>query len=252
MKHETQNKPQGQAVMAEFAGKHGLDQGTMVNALIDTIFPQGNNPPNRSQVFALCIVAQKYDLDPFLKQIYAFPAKGGGIIPIVSVDGWYALMNKNPHYDGCTAELILADNGRVVGCKATVHRKDRAHPIEVTELVSECSTGSGPWTKSPGRMIRHRAICQAARIAFSLSGIYDPDEAEAIRDAEFSVSGSAPTAPSKGAEDINAAIRERSGEVDPGPAQEPPREVEPEPETIIDEFGEEVSFAVGDVETEVK
>lgn len=220
MTTQVSTQPQAQSLLAEYATKHGLDPKTMGATLVNTIFPSGKQP-TQSQVFALLIVAQKYGLDPFLKEIYAFPAKGGGIIPIVSVDGWYHLMNANPNYDGCTAELLLDEKGEVIGCKATVHRKDRAHPIEVTELVSECSTGSPPWKKSPGRMIRHRAICQAARIAFSLSGIYDPDEAEAIRDAQYTVAVDGPEiASGSTVDEFQAAIEAKAREAeesDPDP-----------------------------------
>jgi hypothetical protein len=39
------------------------------------------------QFAAFLIVAKEYDLNPLTKEIYAFPGKGGGIVPIVSIDG---------------------------------------------------------------------------------------------------------------------------------------------------------------------
>ena len=36
------------------------------------------------------------------------------------------------------------------------------------------------WRKYPRRMLRHKTIVQAARVAFSISGIYDREEGESI------------------------------------------------------------------------
>jgi hypothetical protein len=62
-----------------------------------------------------------------------------------------------------------------------VHRKDRSHPIEVTEYLAECRQGTEPWKKWPARMLRHKAAIQAIRYAFGFSGIVDPDEADRMR-----------------------------------------------------------------------
>jgi hypothetical protein len=62
-----------------------------------------------------------------------------------------------------------------------VHRKDRSHPVEVTEYLAECRQGTDPWKKWPARMLRHKAAIQAIRYAFGFSGIVDPDEADRMR-----------------------------------------------------------------------
>jgi hypothetical protein len=43
---------------------------------------------------------------------------------------------------------------------------------------------TAPWKSHPKRMLRHKALIQAARIAFSFAGIFDQDEAERIVEAE--------------------------------------------------------------------
>ncbi|MBL4771981.1 MAG: recombinase RecT, partial [Planctomycetes bacterium] len=174
-----------QELMVEFGAQLGLDPQALGQTLAKTIFP--NATATKEQVFALLLVAKRYNLDPILKQIFAFPAKGGGIIPIVGYDGFCGLANAHPQFDGVKTDPIMDENGKQIGCTAKVWRKDRTHPVELTEWVSECSTGSGPWKKSPGRMIRNRAVTQAFRLAFSFSGIHLADEAEQIRDAQFSV-----------------------------------------------------------------
>ena len=62
-------------------------------------------------------------------------------------------------------------------------RKDRAHPITVTEYMAECRRDTDTWRKWPARMLRHKAAIQAARYAFGFSGIYEEDEISRIQDA---------------------------------------------------------------------
>lgn len=131
--------------------------------------------PRRIEEFmAMCMVANTYNLNPILKEIYAFPGKGGNVMPIVGVDGWIKLMNSNPAFDG-----IDFEEGEDF-CTATIYRKDRAHPIKATEWLAECMGTTEPWKRWPRRMLRHKAMVQCARIAFGFAGIYDEDEARRI------------------------------------------------------------------------
>ena len=130
-----------------------------------------------AQLSALLIVAKQYGLNPWTKEIYAFPDKGG-IVPVVGVDGWSRIINGNPQFDGMDFEQN-ADS-----CTCIIYRKDRGHPIKVTEWMAECKRdAAGPWKTHPYRMLRHKAMIQCARIAFGFGGIFDQDEAERIADA---------------------------------------------------------------------
>ena len=187
------NAPADQAVLVEFAQTHGISPSNMLSTLVATIFPKGNRvpTPTPSQVYALLFVAKKYGLDPFLKELYAFPAKGGGITPMVSIDGWLNIANRHPQFDGLSIEEFEdPENGMPIACAVTVYRKDRDHPLRIKEWVRECRRSSIPWDKQPTRMIRHRATGQAIRYAFSLAGVYLEDEAEAIFETDFEVTTS--------------------------------------------------------------
>jgi phage recombination protein Bet len=128
-----------------------------------------------AQLSALLIVANQYGLNPWTKEIYAFPDKGNGIVPVVGVDGWARIINSNKQFDGMDFEQD-ADS-----CTCVIYRKDRGHPIKVTEWMAECKrSNAGPWQSHPYRMLRHKAMIQCARIAFGFGGIYDADEAERI------------------------------------------------------------------------
>lgn len=151
----------------------GVDENHLKKTLVNTVFKGAND----EQLVTLMIVANQYKLNPFTKEIYAFPSRGG-ITPIVSVDGWARIINDNPLTDGIQFEQ---DD---VSCTCKIYRKDRTHPTVVTEYLDECKGTSEPWRKYPKRMLRHKALIQCARVAFGFSGIYDEDEAKRI-DGDF-------------------------------------------------------------------
>lgn len=161
--------------LGEMFGIHGNEQ-ELVDTLKLTAF-SGTNVSD-SQMVALMIIANQYNLNPFTKEIYAFPSKGG-ITPIVGVDGWARILNENPQFDGIEFDL---DDEK---CTCRIYRKDRSKPISVTEYMSECWRDSaGPWKTHPKRMLRHKAMIQCARLAFGFTGIYDQDEADRIAEAQ--------------------------------------------------------------------
>lgn len=131
------------------------------------------------QFAAFLIVAKTYDLNPLIKEIYAFPGKGGGIVPIVSIDGWVNLVNSHPLCNGFQFEKELDAKGGLIAYTCNMHRKDREYSVNVTEYLTECKRATEPW-KMEHRMLRHKAFIQAARLAFGFAGIYDHDEGERI------------------------------------------------------------------------
>ena len=169
-------RPQGNAparvsVMNALAAKLECDPAKLMPMLKKTAFATCRTD---EEFMAMCMVANTYNLNPILKEIYAFPGKGGNVMPIVGVDGWIKLMNSNPAFDG-----IDFEEGEDY-CTATIYRKDRAHPIKATEWLAECMGTTEPWKRWPRRMLRHKAMVQCARIAFGFAGIYDEDEARRI------------------------------------------------------------------------
>ena len=150
------------------------DPAELVQTLKATAF-KGN--ATDAQFNALLIVATQYSLNPFTSEIYAFPSNNG-ITPVVGVDGWARIINGNPAFDG----MDFQQDGE--SCTCRIYRKDRSHPIVVTEYLDECRRNTQPWNSHPKRMLRHKAMIQAARLAFGFTGIYDEDEAERIKDAK--------------------------------------------------------------------
>lgn len=156
------------------ATKYGVEPKQLWGTLKATAFRKEN--VTNEQMMALLVVADQYNLNPFLKELYAFPEKGGGIVPVVGVDGWARIINEHPQFDGM--EFRYDSDEQSVTC--TMYRKDRSHPTSVTEYLDEMKRSTDTWEKYPKRMLRHKAMIQCARVAFGFAGIKDPDEAERI------------------------------------------------------------------------
>ena len=166
---------QNLSVIASMAQNYGMRAEAFEATLRATVVPKACT---REEFAAFVLVAREYGLNPILKEIYAIPKKGGGIQPIVGVDGWYNIMNKHPQFDALDFEDHTDGQGNVTAITCRIHRKDRSRPICVTEYMDECRQGTEPWQRWPRRMLRHKAAIQAARVAFGFSGIVDPDEAD--------------------------------------------------------------------------
>ena len=150
------------------------DGGQLIETLKATAF---KGQVSDAQMTALMVVANQYGLNPWTKEIYAFPDRNNGIVPVVGVDGWSRIINEHAQFDGL--EFVQDEDS----CTCVIYRKDRSHPVRVTEYMSECNRKTGPWQSHPKRMLRHKALIQAARLAFGYTGIFDQDEAERIVEA---------------------------------------------------------------------
>jgi phage recombination protein Bet len=165
-------------MLERLAGRYGIEPTKILDTLKATVF-RGNI--SNEQMIALLVVAEQYDLNPWTKEIFAFPDKNGGVVPVVGVDGWSRIINAHAQCDGITFEEGPDDaNGRPVWMSCTIYRKDRSHATTVREYFAEVNRNTAPWLSHPRRMTRHKALIQAGRLVFGFAGIYDPDEAELI------------------------------------------------------------------------
>jgi phage recombination protein Bet len=169
------------------ATQFGMDRAVFEQTLKATIMPKD---ATNEQTAAFLIVCREHRLNPFTKEIFAFPARGG-IQPIVSIDGWMKLINSHPDFDGLEFKDELDTEGNLIAITAKIFRKSRSHPVSVTEYMSECRRATDTWKQYPARMLRHKAAIQAARYAFGFAGIYDPDEGERIVESRIVSNGEA-------------------------------------------------------------
>ncbi len=170
----TVRKPRALEAMAE---RLNVEPAKLFDTLKSTVFKGASN----EEMLALVVVANEYGLNPLLKEMYAFPAKGGGIVPLVGIDGWTKIVNRQPNFDGVEFRDVVNENGELVAMDCLMYRKDWSHPVIVRERMSECARNTEPWTKMGSRMLRHRVYIQAARLAFGISGLVDEDEAPDVQ-----------------------------------------------------------------------
>lgn len=168
-----QSKPSALNLMAS---RLSCDPTKLLATLKSTVFKGAND----EEVMALVVVSNEYQLNPLLKEMYAFPAKGGGIVPIVSVDGWNKMLIRQPDFDGIEFDFEHDENQHPVSCTATIHVKGRSKPVKITEYFVECQRNTDNWKNMPHRMLRNRTLCQASRMAFGFSGVYHDEEAATV------------------------------------------------------------------------
>ncbi len=194
MAQEVKTKEQADNFMTEFAAQYNIEPRRLWDTLKATAFRQKEGTViTDAQMVALVLVAKAYNLNPFTKEIYAFPAKDGGIVPIVSVDGWRKIGYSNPDYAGheieYSEEMVTMPKSKPCPewAKITIHKKSVSLPVIVTEHLDEVFRDlsyPNPWQTHPKRMLRHKVIIQGFREAFGFSGIHDDDEAERIVEAK--------------------------------------------------------------------
>lgn len=108
------------------------------NGLIETLKATAfKGQVTDAQMTALMVVANQYGLNPWTKEIYAFPDKTTASCQLlVSMAGH--VLSTHPQFDG------MAQDDE--SCTCIMYRKDRTHPIKVTEYMSECKrSNAGPW-----------------------------------------------------------------------------------------------------------
>jgi phage recombination protein Bet len=185
------------SVLGIMAAKFRLDEAMFLNTIKATVMKptKDGKIPSNEEIAAFLIVANKYDLDPFTNEIYAFPNKKGGIIPIVGVDGFVTIMNRRPGFDGYEMEYC-EEEVTMEGAKSCpkwaevkIFHKDREHPTIVREYLDEVYVAArggypGPWQSHTKRMLRHKVLIQGIRVAFGITGIYDEDEGARILEAQ--------------------------------------------------------------------
>ena len=190
-----------QTLVAKFADKFNFaDENKLLVTLKATAFKVKEGEVTDEQMIALLIVADQYGLNPFIREIFAYPDKQNGIVPVVSVDGWSRIINQHPDMDGLEFiedKIWINDLAGAKPCPAyiecVIYRKGRTHPVRIKEFLDEVHrppflgiknnqpyTLNGPWQSHTKRMLRHKALIQCSRLAFGFTGIYDQDEAERI------------------------------------------------------------------------
>lgn len=233
--------PPKRKLLQQLADRYGVEPDIFERTVSAVAMP---NPHTREELISCLIVANEHDLNPLTKEIHFMRTKTGQIVPIVGIDGWVKKLNAHPKFNGFEFENEM-DGKNLVAVTCKIHMKDRGYPVVATELMAECirlpAQGKGPnaWSMTPSRMLRHRALMQAARYAVGFGGVMDLDEFERWQAEMKDVT------PPKQVLDVPDAIEDP---VDQTPAVETEAEASqdapfPDPDKYLAHLGEELGAA---------
>lgn len=153
-------------------------------------------------------VAEKFNLNPILKQIFFIARKAKGengqwiekIEPLAGRDSFLTLAHRSGKFAGIetnteikpSAKLIQGEwekkDDLVAICK--VYRSDMERPVIVEVSYSEYvqKTGAGDitkfWKEKPETMLKKVAESQALRKAFDITGLYAEEEIREVQSSE--------------------------------------------------------------------
>ncbi|MDO4938288.1 MAG: recombinase RecT [Sutterellaceae bacterium] len=168
--------------VARMAEALKIDYKKLWGILSTTCFkPEKNGVPfsDEEKMYVL-MIAEQLGINPMRREIWAFRGKNGSVQPIVSIDGWKAIMLRQPNFDGyqitySDSKVKVSDLGELPEwAECTIWLKGQSHPTVERVYIQEVFVSSSPvWRKSPRLMLHHRALIQAIRFSFPVTGISD-------------------------------------------------------------------------------
>ena len=187
-----------------------------IQTIKDTVAVGANN----SELNMFLSIAAKYELDPFLREIW-FANMGTRNAIITGRDGYLKIANRNPNFNGMVSDVVCSndrfikegdtvkhaynvkDRGQIVGAYAVVYRKDRDHPAYFFASFREYNKGVNVWRQYPSAMIIKVAEAMALKRAFSISGLVTEEEISDSERVKTSVETGAKERALKRGQDIN-------------------------------------------------
>jgi phage recombination protein Bet len=114
-------------------------------------------------------------LNPFKKEVWAIKA-GGRLQIMTGINGFLAIANNHPEFDGM--EVEVDDDTKPTKATCKVYRKDRKFPAVGVALMREYGKDSPVWKQMPRVMLTKVAKSIAIREAFpqELNGLYTVEE----------------------------------------------------------------------------
>ena len=129
----------------------------------------------------LMYLSKTYGLDPLLKQIWAVKRNDNQpALIFAGRDGFLAVAHRSGHFDGMQSGVnyeVDKDGKKViVSAWCEVWRNDMSHSFKTEVPFCEYNTGFSVWKSHPSAMILKVAESVTLRKAFSIDGIYAPEE----------------------------------------------------------------------------
>jgi len=165
------------------AQSFNVDPGKLWNVIKRNVIT-GENVTDE-EVMQVLSVMHKYQLDPFVKQVYAFRHRQKLQIH-VAIDGWIAIANRNPNFQGVEyefpSEMVDAPSGGRKcwpWVKAICHVRGRK-PTVVYAFLEEWFVGnSDNWKERPAYRLQKKAYTMSVREGLGIA-LYDDMDRDVI------------------------------------------------------------------------
>jgi phage recombination protein Bet len=150
------------------------------NAKVDLIKAKVAPDCTDTEFELLMHMANTYGLDPLLKQIWAVKRNANTpALIFAGRDGMLAIAHRSGHFDGMQSGVVYEGAGedkKPVSAWCEIWRNDMTHSFKTDVPFSEYNTGYSVWKTNPSAMILKVAESVCLRKAFSVSGLYCPEE----------------------------------------------------------------------------
>jgi phage recombination protein Bet len=130
-----------------------------------------------SEFEMLIHIANKYHLDPLLKEIWCYRAFGNTSTIMTSRDGYLAIAHRSGQLDGMQSGIVKDEAGKLSKAWCEIWRKDMSHSFKAEVDYAEYKQNSTTWQKYPSAMLIKVAEVFALKRAFSISGMLTQEEA---------------------------------------------------------------------------
>ena len=89
------------SLVERMAERLNVESGKLWATLVQTCFKPNKDGEGftNEEVMLILLIAEQLNLNPLRREIWAFRGNGG-VQPIVSIDGWKAIMLRQPSFDG--------------------------------------------------------------------------------------------------------------------------------------------------------
>jgi phage recombination protein Bet len=145
--------------------------------IIETLQKTVASGLNKEEFMLFAELCKSTGLNPFKKEIWAIKA-GGRLQLMTGVNGYWAIANAHPMFDGTEQDIEVDKEGHPVKATCKVYRKDRKFPSVAIALMKEYRKSSPIWSQMPSVMLMKCAESVALRKAFpqELNGLYTQEE----------------------------------------------------------------------------
>jgi len=166
-----------------------------IAAVARTVAPEGASP---AEIGMFLAVAHRYDLDPFLKEIWLIKDRGR-LMVLVGRDSFLKVARRDENYRGYRAGAVYEkdefsvhygeegvqathnvngfERGGLMGAYCIVYQAHRPAVLILRKFGDYRHLhAKDNWKQNPEDMLLARVITSAHRLAFNISGLYTPDE----------------------------------------------------------------------------